>query len=348
MTNYLDKGRLLLQQKEYTKALEFFQAAIESKESPKDAYLGLAEVYFALQKDKQGREALFYALALDPYNERSLMMAQQHCFAKETFIETKGVPGTDQIAKPSVGASSNVKYTVIPPSVNCTPYFAIEFSDGNLIYLEKQSNGYSIVAPNRKECLRGKLREKHSNNWDGYKKPIGFLTIPSLVCIDGETLPITKIGDNAFYDCEISKVIIPNTIISIGVDAFAFNEELDEVYIPDSVKTICASAFSDCFSLTKIRLSEELEVIDKDVFYETDISSIDIPASVKKILSNAFDFHNYLPQKMIMHGAPPTIVEEYIGASIRYRDGSEDYVPSAFLQEYKFSKYWQEMKLIPY
>ena len=56
MTNYLDKGKLLLQQHQYINALEFFQAAIESNESVKDAYLGLAEVYFALQKDKQGRE----------------------------------------------------------------------------------------------------------------------------------------------------------------------------------------------------------------------------------------------------------------------------------------------------
>ena len=212
MTNYIDKGRSLLQQKEYTKALEFFQAAIESEESPKDAYLGLAEVYFSLQKDKQGREALFNALALDPYNERGLMMAQQYCFAKETFIETKGVPSLDQVAKEPAIATANAKYTVIPPNVNRTPYYAIEFSDGNLIYLEKTPDGYKIVAPNRRDYL--------GNDWDGYKKPQGTIVIPESVCIDGKTSPIVNVGEGAFSLCKINKVIIPDSIEVISKFAF--------------------------------------------------------------------------------------------------------------------------------
>ena len=345
MTNYIDKGRSLLQQKEYTKALEFFQAAIESEKSPKDAYLGLAEVYFALQKDKQGREALFNALALDPYNERGLMMAQQYCFAKETFIETKDVPSSNQIARPSIGVSSNTKFSLIPPNINRTPYHAVEFSDGNMIFLEKNSKGYTIVAPNRQDYL--------GNNWDGYKKPQGTIVIPKSVCIDGKSLPIVKIGESAFSLCKINNIIIPDSIEVISRSAFSHNDLLKEVSIPNSVQFIRVSAFSHCRNLEKIQLPEILEVIDEKVFEGAKITSIDIPASVITIYFDAFGTNAYgkfglLPQKMILHGPPPKLKEGFHCTRIYIRDSTEAYVPAIYLQDYKFAQYWQEMKLIPY
>ena len=345
MTNYLDKGRLLLQQKEYTKALEFFQAAIESEESPKDAYLGLAEVYFSLQKDKQGREALFKALSLDPYNEQGLMMAQQHCFAKETFIESKGVPSLDQIAKPPVGVSSNTKYTLIPPSVNHTPYYAIEYTDGNLIYIEITKNGCTIVAPNREVVGYG----QYINNWQGYKKPNGILNIPDSVCVDGEKKPIIEIGESAFWGCELSSVIIPDSIVSIGSEAFFDNRILKDVYIPNHVRSIHREAFKGCLTLEKIHLPERIVVLEERVFDGTHISSIDIPASVKKIFSNSFGHRDlFNPLKLIMHGAPPFIEKGNWSFDIYFKQHIEAYIPTAYLNEYKFAQYWQEMKLIPY
>lgn len=349
MTSYIDKGKLFLQQNEYLKALEYFQAAIESKESPKDAYLGLAEVYFALQKDKQGREALFYALALDPYNERGLMMAQQHCFAKETFIETKGVPGSDQIARPPVGISSNTKYTLIPPSVNHTPYYAIEYSDGNIIYIWKDSNSCSVVPPNQKRAS-GYVS---NSNWDGYKKPQGTIVIPDSVCIDGKTLPIVEIGESAFVQCKVNKVIIPNSIEVISWGAFSFNELLNEVYIPNSVQSIQGNAFSHCPNLKRIHLPEKIEVINKSLFAYTNITSIDIPAFVKKIFDDAFNcagglVGNYFPKEMILHSAPPMIERGISGIGLNIQKGSVAHVPMLFLQDYKFAKFWQELELIPY
>lgn len=347
MTNYIDKGRLLLQQKEYTKALEFFQAAIEIEESPKEAYLGLAEVYFALQKDKQGREALFKALALDPYNEQGISMAQEHCFAQGTVVETKDVPHLDQIAKQPVGVA-NTKYTIIPPNINHTPYYAMGFNDGNMIYLEKNSDGYTIVAPNRQEYLRGRFY----NNWDGYKKPQGKLCIPELVSINGETLPITEIGNCAFCHCELDNVIIPNTIVSIGLEAFLQNEGIRELYIPNSVKTIKRSAFRYCSSLSKVHLSEKLELIDEYVLGDTKITTIDIPALVNTIIVNAFaqDRHSYpkMPSKMIMHGLPPKLKIGEFDRGFFFVKETEAYIPKAYMEEYKFSQFWQEMELIPY
>lgn len=344
MTNYIDKGRSLLQQKEYTKALEFFQAAIESEESPKDAYLGLAEVYFALQKDKQGREALFKALALDPYNERGLMMAHQYCFAKETFIETKDVPSSDQVAKEPAVATANAKYTVIPPNVNRTPYYAIEFNDGNLIFLEKNSNGFTIVPPNRQEVGY----KQYINNWQGYKTPSGVVDIPNSICVDRRTMPIIEIGRCAFEHCKIKNVVIPNSIYSIGYEAFFDNRILKEVFIPNNVKIIQQRAFMGCISLEKIHLPDRLEILDEHVLDGTSISSLDIPNSIKKIFSNLFGDHLFHPIKLIMHGAPPIIEKGGFSFDVYVKQFIEAYIPTAYMNNYKFAQYWQEMKLIPY
>ncbi len=352
MSNYLEQGKTFLEKKEYSKALEYFQAAIESDESLLDAYLGLAEVYFAIQKEKQGREALFKALALDPFNEQGITMVQEHCLAKWGVVESNNNPIIDQaMVSPPATVSSNASYTIISPAINHTPYYAVEFADGNIIYLRKDSINCSVVAPNKENKFV--YNNFVYNNWDGYKKPQGTIVIPNSVCIDGKTLPVVEIGDSAFSLCKINKVIIPDSIEVISECAFSSNELLKEVYIPNSVKSIQRYAFSMCQNLEKIHLPELLEVIDEYVFGHTKISSINIPASVKKIFDDAFYgagglIGNFFPKEMILHSAPPMIERGIYGSGLNIQKGSVAHVPSLFLQDYKFAKFWQEMKLIPY
>lgn len=349
MANYIEKGKSLLKNKEYLKAIELFQAAIESEETPKDAYLGLAEVYFSLQKDNRGREALFKALALDPYDEQGLKMVQQRCLRKEN----DSVPSIEMLPpKPPQNASTNIHYSVIPPSVNGTPYYAINFSDGNIIYLKKGSDGFSVVQP-------GGL-------WDGFKKPIGSLNIPGYIIVDGEKKPVTEIGPSAFAWCGISKIIIPNTIIEIasrafancnlssmvfpdsltriGFRAFENNREIKEIYIPNNVTTLEDFAFSGCVKLEKVHLSEKMDGFGFKSFEKTSISCIDIPVSIREISCSALPANRII--KIILHGEPPAIGKTSIERF--WCEKTIAYVPKAFLLQYKYTRFWQEMKLIPY
>jgi hypothetical protein len=83
----------------------------------------------------------------------------------------------------------------------------------------------------------------------GYRGPGRVATIPDTI----KGLPVTGIGDNAFYDCfGLTNVTIPNSVTNIGVAAFYGCSSLTSVTIPDSVTSIGQGAFDSCFNLTSI------------------------------------------------------------------------------------------------
>jgi hypothetical protein len=68
-----------------------------------------------------------------------------------------------------------------------------------------------------------------------------------------DDIPVTSIGDNAFYDCDhLVSVSIPSSVTSIGGSAFDNCDSLVSVTIPSSVTSIGYLAFSGCNKLTDI------------------------------------------------------------------------------------------------
>ena len=98
---------------------------------------------------------------------------------------------------------------------------------------------------------------------------------------------ITRIGNAAFRDKLLTRVIFPETITHIGHGAFHFNQDLGDVVIPDSVVYIGNSAFSRS-SVRNVTLSEGLRAIGTSVFQENKLTSVTIPNSVTSIGRSAF------------------------------------------------------------
>ena len=67
--------------------------------------------------------------------------------------------------------------------------------------------------------------------------------------------PVTSIGADAFEFKSITNVTIPNSVTSIGEDAFGYCDGLTNATIPNSVTTIGGGAFSYCATLTNITVA---------------------------------------------------------------------------------------------
>lgn len=76
---------------------------------------------------------------------------------------------------------------------------------------------------------------------------------------------VTIIAAEALSGSDVSKAIIPDTVISIGPRAFSNAYALKELVIPDSVKYIGDEAFQGCESLEKIVLPKKLLFMGRDI-----------------------------------------------------------------------------------
>ena len=79
---------------------------------------------------------------------------------------------------------------------------------------------------------------------------------------------VVSISPSAFSKTHISSVHIPNTVKSIGMQAFAYCDNLEQVTFEEesSLEIIDPLAFSGCDKLTYIRLPEKLRVIERLAF----------------------------------------------------------------------------------
>lgn len=102
---------------------------------------------------------------------------------------------------------------------------------------------------------------------------------------------VTSIGEDAFMGNKaLTAIRIPDSVTYIGEEAFYWCENLKGVIVGDGVKDIADKAFFNCTALESIVLGSSVESIGEDAFCYCDrLTSVTIPDSMKCIGKCAFE-----------------------------------------------------------
>ncbi|MGD0350484.1 MAG: leucine-rich repeat protein [Verrucomicrobiota bacterium] len=101
---------------------------------------------------------------------------------------------------------------------------------------------------------------------------------------------VTTIGDEAFNGCNsLTSVTIHNSVTNIGDWAFSYCSSLTNIPIPTSVTSIGAGAFGWCISLTSVTIPNSVTGVGDSAFSHcSSLTNILIPNSVTSIGDYAF------------------------------------------------------------
>lgn len=86
---------------------------------------------------------------------------------------------------------------------------------------------------------------------------------------------------------KLASVVVPNSVIEIGYDAFLYFHSLKSIVLGDKVETIRGGAFQGT-CLTEINLPASLRYIGNGAFMGCDFESIDLPEQLEYIGGEAF------------------------------------------------------------
>lgn len=100
--------------------------------------------------------------------------------------------------------------------------------------------------------------------------------------------PVTTIGRQAFSNCNIRRIKLPESLLSIGEFAFDNCKNIQSLNLPNSVTTIELGAFNNCTNLQNIDINNVTSIGGGAFYGCSSLQSIDL-RNVKNIEAGAFD-----------------------------------------------------------
>lgn len=119
----------------------------------------------------------------------------------------------------------------------------------------------------------------------------GEFTVPGQIDLGGKTYTVVGLLDYTFagWDCQVKRIVLPNTIISLPNKLFQSNQHVEEVVLPDGLCEIPALTFSMCTALTKIHFPANLEIINEAAFMGcTSLETVELPNTIREIQDLTF------------------------------------------------------------
>lgn len=170
--------------------------------------------------------------------------------------------------------------------VNDTVTWAVDTSTGTLTISGTGSMGELEYAPwyGYRRCITSLVIEQ------GITEIVGFSNLPHLTSVDIPESVVT-IGKEAFYGCDwLQEIYLPDTVTSIGSYAFAHCQRLEQINIPASLTTIPWGMFTYCLALKEVSLHDRVTTIEDYAFAHCDsLERISLPDSVTTLGASAIE-----------------------------------------------------------
>ncbi|MDE6034514.1 MAG: leucine-rich repeat protein [Ruminococcus sp.] len=128
------------------------------------------------------------------------------------------------------------------------------------------------------ESLSYKVEDNDTITITGFDDSVTEVEIPAE--IDGKK--VMTIRQYAFQNKKLTNVTIPDSVTSIGYQAFYGCKNLTALSMPDSIIELSNECFYDCTSLQSVKFSNKLTEI-KGFYGCTSLEEITIPASVRTV-----------------------------------------------------------------
>jgi hypothetical protein len=127
----------------------------------------------------------------------------------------------------------------------------------------------------------------------------GVVVVPGMIT----GLPVTAIGDLAFYNTAVTNITIPDSVTTIGDQAFSDCYALTSITIPNSVTNIGDYAFNFCLGLTNVTIPSSVPSLGNSAFASCwRLTSVTIPAGVTNIGTKAFTDSRSLTNVTMLNG----------------------------------------------
>ena len=218
--------------------------------------------------------------------------------------------------------------------------FADEYIDpvSNVIYTYDPSG-------NRAEVKQGEEWIDTDDGQSGWNQPgspnaKAEIVILERFAVDGKEYIVDKIGDYAFFQMKnITSIVIPSSVKTIGCNAFKECSALYSVVINNGLTSINELAFAECESLESISLPKTLKEIGPKAFHScTSLISVIIPEGVTNISNHVFAHCDKLEDIYCRaESVPTTDVEAFFGTPIA---SATLHVPAGSIDKYKATEPW--------
>ena len=183
----------------------------------------------------------------------SLLLALSMLLSLLPAVSAVGIPGEEKL--PDDAGFGFTYAFVSPTTIEITAYYGYEAE----VTVPSTIDGYTVVG----------IQSFH--NEEGYSNPNIFVRKVVLP----ET--VTYIADGAFYDSddwaakthfELQEIVLPQSLKTIGKNAFYHNYYLQKIDIPAGVTEIGAGAFAKCQNLSDITIRGENTFLHGGAFGE--------------------------------------------------------------------------------